>query len=124
MNSFLFRRITLIIPTLFFVVTIVFALLRFIPGDPVLAMLGESAQSADVQAMRKDLMLDRPLLGQYIAYVSNLSHGDLGTSWSFKLPITELILSRLPATMELAIAATLLALLFSFPLGILSAMRP
>src|SRR5437867_12900843 len=109
MNSFLFRRIALIIPTLFFVLTIVFALLRLIPGDPVLAMLGESAQTADVQAMRKDLMLDRPLLDQYGAYVRNLMHGQLGTSWSFKLPITELIISRVPATVELAIAATAIA---------------
>lgn len=124
MKSLLFRRILLTIPILFFVLTIVFALLRLIPGDPVLAMLGESAQAADVQSMRQDLMLDRPLLNQYGAYVRNLMHGQLGTSWSFKLPITELILSRVPATIELAIAATFLALLISFPLGIVSALKP
>ena len=123
MSAFLFRRLALIIPTLFFVLTVVFALLRLIPGDPVLAMLGESAQSADVQAMRKQLMLDRPLAYQYGTYVSHLFRGELGTSWSLKVPIAELLLSRLPATIELAIAATVLALLISFPLGILSALK-
>jgi peptide/nickel transport system permease protein len=124
MNSFVIRRILLTIPTLFFVLTVVFALLRLIPGDPVVAMLGESAQMVDVQAMRKELMLDQPLFSQYINYVSHLLRGELGASWSLKLPIHVLIFSRLPATIELAIAATVIAILISFPLGMLSAMKP
>jgi peptide/nickel transport system permease protein len=117
------RRILLLIPTLLFVITIVFALLRIIPGDPVQAMLGEGAQVADVRAMRKELLLDQPLLKQYGSYLWNLLHGELGTSWSLKMPIAVVLLSRLPATAELAGAAILVALLIALPLGIYSALN-
>lgn len=94
------------------------------PGDPVEAMLGESAQAADVAVMRKQLMLDQPLWKQYGFYLWNVLHGDFGNSWSFQRPVSELILTRVPATVEMAFAGMLVALLIAVPFGILAAKRP
>lgn len=124
MLRFIGRRILLLIPTLFALLTIVFLFLRLIPGDPVEAMLGEGAQAADVTAMRKELMLDQPLLTQYGHYLSRAVRGDFGKSWSFRSPVTDVILSRLPATLELAIGGTLVALLIALPLGMIAARKP
>src|SRR5262249_38784543 len=121
MKRFLFRRILLLIPILFAVVTVVFSFLRLVPGDPVEAMLWEGAQPADVEGMRKALMLDQPLLVQYGHYCWRILHGDLGMSWSLNMPVTSVIAERLPATAELAASAMLVALLIAFPLGIFAA---
>lgn len=118
------RRVLLLIPILFAVVTIVFSFLRFIPGDPVETMLGEGAQPADVAAMRKSLMLDQPLLAQFGHYLGGIFHGDLGQSWSFRMPVTDLILGRLPATLQLALGGMIVAILIAFPLGISAARNP
>ncbi len=87
-------------------------------------MLGEGAQQADVQSMRKQLLLDQPLWRQYVLYLWNVLHGDFGSSWSFQMPVTELILSRFPATAEMAVAGMLIALVIAIPLGILAARHP
>ncbi len=121
MPRFLVRRLLLLVPILFAVATIVFCFLRWIPGDPVEAMLGESSQPADREAMRHALGLDRPLMSQYGHYLLDLSRGDLGQSWSMRTPVTSLLVSRLPATIELAAAGMLIALLIAFPLGIVAA---
>lgn len=123
MLRFIARRILLLIPVLFVLLTIVFLFLRLIPGDPVEAMLGEGAQAADVTAMRKELMLDQPLLSQYGNYLRQALRGDFGKSWSFRSPVTDVILSRLPATLELAIGGTIVALLIALPLGMLAARK-
>ena len=112
------------IPVLFVLLTIVFLFLRLIPGDPVEAMLGEGAQAADVAEMRKELMLDQPLLNQYGNYLGRALRGDFGKSWSFRSPVTEVILSRLPATLELAIGGTIVALIIALPLGMIAARKP
>jgi peptide/nickel transport system permease protein len=121
MLSMIGRRVLLMIPTFFAVVTIVFLFLRLIPGDPVEAMLGEGAQAADIASMRKELMLDQPLLSQYGNYLMRASHGDFGKSWSLRSPVGSVILSRLPATIELAIGGIVVALLIAFPLGMIAA---
>jgi peptide/nickel transport system permease protein len=118
------RRLFLLIPLTFAVLTIVFSFLRIIPGDPVEAMLGESAQPVDVAAMRKQLLLDQPLWRQYTSYLWKALHGDFGNSWSFQMPVTELILSRVPATVEMAMAGMLIAVVLALPLGILAAKYP
>jgi len=100
MTHFLLRRFLFLILVLFSVSTIAFSLLRLIPGDPVEAMLGESAQPVDVLAMRKELLLDQPLAKQFGIYMWRLVHGDMGKSWSFREPVTGLIISRLPATLQ------------------------
>lgn len=111
-------------PVLLAILTVVFSFLRFIPGDPVEAMLGENAQPADVVGMRKELMLDRPLSQQYLQYLWRILHGDLGKSWSLSAPVSGVLLQKLPATVELAVGAMLIAILISFPLGIYAARRP
>jgi peptide/nickel transport system permease protein len=120
---FLARRLALTIPVLLGVATLVFSLIHFIPGDPAQAMLGEAAPQADVEELRKRLGLDRPLLEQYGAFLSGLLRGDLGVSLRTEQPVAAQILERMPATMELAAAAMIVALCFSIPLGIMAAVR-
>jgi ABC-type dipeptide/oligopeptide/nickel transport system permease component len=123
-SQLLSRRLILLLPLSLAVLTIVFSFLRILPGDPVEAMLGEGAQQTDVESMRKQLMLDQPLWRQYLLYLWSILHGDFGSSWSFQMPVTELILSRFPATAEMAIAGMFIALVIAIPLGILAAKNP
>ena len=123
MGRFLARRLVLTIPVLLGVATLVFSLIHLIPGDPAQAMLGEAAPQSDVEELRRQLGLDRPLIQQYVAFLSGLVKGDLGTSLRTGLPVTEQIVERMPATFELAAAAMLVAILFSMPLGIAAAVR-
>ncbi len=108
---------------LFGVSTLVFLLLVLIPGDPVDVVLGESAQAADREAMRTALGLDRPLWERWGGFYLDLLRGDLGESLLRRQPVGELILQRLPATLQLATAAFLLVLLVALPLGVLAARR-
>ena len=121
MLRFLTRRIALTIPVLLGVATLVFSLIHFIPGDPAQAMLGETASAQDVEALRVRLGLDRPLLEQYTAFLRDAVRGDFGTSMRTNQPVTEAIIERLPATLELAMAAMLVAICVSIPLGIAAA---
>ena len=118
------RRLALLVPTLLGVVTLVFAFLHLVPGDPVEIMLGESAAAADVAALRHDLGLDRPLPAQYVRFVARAVQGDLGRSIAFHEPVARVIADRYPATLELAATALGLALLLALPLGVAAAVRP
>jgi ABC-type dipeptide/oligopeptide/nickel transport system permease component len=118
---FVVRRVALTIPVLIGVATLVFALIHLIPGDPAQAMLGEAAPQADVDALRRQLGLDRPLLEQYGDFLAGVVTGDLGTSLRTGAPVLAQIAERLPATFELALAAMLVALAFALPLGIAAA---
>jgi len=120
---FLARRLLLTIPVLIGVATLVFSLIHLVPGDPVQAMLGESASPQDVAQLRAKLGLDRPLLQQYASFAAGVLHGDLGTSLRTNQPVTGVILERMPATLELAVAAMLVAMLIAIPLGIIAAVR-
>jgi len=122
-NRFLLHRLLLLLPTLFGAVTVVFLLIRVVPGDPVEAMLGETASSIDKAALRRELGLDQPLLNQYLRFLSGLAAGDLGRSLYEQATVTELILKRLPATLELTFAAMAVAFFLAFPLGIAAAAR-
>ena len=115
------RRVALTIPVLLGVATLVFALIHLIPGDPAQAMLGEAAPQADVDALRRQLGLDRPLLEQYGDFLAGAITGDLGTSLRTGTPVSAQIAERLPATFELALAAMLVALALALPLGIAAA---
>lgn len=123
MGRFLVRRLALTLPVLVGVATLVFSLIHLVPGDPVQTMLGESASPADVEQLRTRLGLDRPLYVQYGAFVAGLTRGDLGVSLRTSQPVTQLIVERMPATIELALAAMVVAMLISIPLGVLAAMR-
>jgi peptide/nickel transport system permease protein len=120
---FLARRLLLTIPVFFGVATVVFLLIHLIPGDPVQAMLGESAAPADIAVLRGRLGLDRPLIVQYGAFLQGLVTGDLGTSLRTNQTVASTLTERLPATVELAAAAMLFALAFAIPMGTIAAVR-
>ena len=105
------------------VVCLVFFLLHLVPGDPVEVMLGESARPADREALQRALGLDQPLHVQFGQYLASLGRFDLGTSLYSKRPVRDLLLERLPATVELGVAALLVALLLAVPLGVLAAVK-
>jgi ABC-type dipeptide/oligopeptide/nickel transport system permease component len=118
---YLARRLVLTIPVLVGVATLVFALIHMIPGDPAQSMLGESAAPADVDALRHKLGLDRPLAVQYGSFLAGLVKGDLGASLRTGAPVTSQIAERMPATFELAVAAMIVAMVVSIPLGVVAA---
>jgi peptide/nickel transport system permease protein len=121
MARYLLRRLLLTIPVLLGVATLVFSLIHLVPGDPAQAMLGETASQQDVQNLRHQLGLDRPLLTQYGAFLKGVVRGDLGTSFRYNAPVTAQIRERLPNTARLAAAAMLVAIVLAIPLGIVAA---
>jgi len=118
---YLLRRVVLTVPVLLGVATLVFALIHLVPGDPVQAMLGETASAEDVAALRTQLGLDRPLTTQYAAFLRGLAVGDLGRSLRTGQPVLPQLVERLPATAELALAAMAVAVLIAIPLGVAGA---
>jgi peptide/nickel transport system permease protein len=118
---FLIRRLLLTIPVLLGVATLVFSLVHLVPGDPVQAMLGESASPQDVAELRGRLGLDRPLYEQYTGFLKGLATGNLGRSLRTNQPVVAAVAERLPATLELAFAAMLVATIVAIPLGIVAA---
>jgi peptide/nickel transport system permease protein len=122
-KSYLHRRLLLLLPTLFGVLTLVFVLIHLIPGDPVEVMLGESATAADKEELRRRLGLDQPLSAQYRSFLIQLAAGDLGRSLYEQASVADIIRARLPATLELASCAMMAAILVSFPLATLAATR-
>jgi peptide/nickel transport system permease protein len=123
LTRFFVRRLLLTIPVLLGVATLVFSLIHVVPGDPVQSMLGESAAPEDVNDLRRRLGLDRPLYVQYFAFLRGAASGDLGTSLRTNQSVTRAIAERIPATVELAIAAMAVALAIALPLGIVAAVR-
>ena len=123
MKGFCLRRVTILVPTVMGAVTLVFFFLHMIPGDPVEVMLGETAQQADKEKLRAELGLNLPLHLQYGRFIKGVFHGDLGDSYFYRRPVTRVIAERVPATLELALAAFLVAGLIAIPLGIISALR-
>ncbi|MBI5575086.1 MAG: ABC transporter permease [Deltaproteobacteria bacterium] len=124
MRRYILARTAQLVPVVFGVVTIVFLLIHLIPGDPVEIMLGESAVAAQKEELRRDLKLDLPIAEQYAEFLKGLARGDLGLSFRSREPVAREILSRFPATLLLAAASLLVAILVAFPLGVLSALRP
>src|SRR2546430_522500 len=109
------------IPITFGILTLVFSLIHLIPGDPAIQIAGENARPQDVQQVRHALGLDQPLGRQYVNYLRNILHGDLGRSFQTNESVAVQIRQRYPATMQLAFGAMFVALLVAFPLGIISA---
>ena len=123
MRSFLLTRLLSTFIVVLGVITLVFLLIHLVPGDPVQAMLGETATPTDLESLRKALGLDQPLLTQWWVYITNLLQGELGNSLYSKKPILDILLERFPATLELAIAGLLVAVLLALPLGSIAALR-
>jgi peptide/nickel transport system permease protein len=111
------------VPTLLGALTLVFFFTHVLPGDPVEVMLGETAHVVDKEALRRELGLDQPLWIQYSGFIRGLTRGDLGQSLHRRAPVMDLLLSRFPATLELTLAALLVALILAFPLGLSAAFR-
>jgi peptide/nickel transport system permease protein len=123
-TGYVVRRILLAVPILLGVATLVFSLIHLIPGDPVEVMLGTGAGAADVEGLRHQLGLDRPLLEQYAAFLRGLLKADLGMSLRYRDPVASLLAERYPATLALALCSLILALAVALPAGIASALRP
>jgi peptide/nickel transport system permease protein len=123
MTTYILRRIFLSIPVLFGILFATFALGRLIPGDPCRAMLGEKATDTVCNEFNKRHGLDKPILVQFGYYVNEVAHGDFGRSFRFSKPVTDLLIERLPITVELSIAALFVSILIGIPLGVISAVR-
>jgi peptide/nickel transport system permease protein len=122
-GAFLLSRLLSALVVMLGVVCLVFMLIHLVPGDPVDVMLGESAIAADREALRSSLGLDRPITIQLADYLKGVAVLDLGNSLHARQPVTELLASRIPATLELAFAALIISLLVAIPLGILAAVN-
>jgi peptide/nickel transport system permease protein len=117
------RRVAVLVPTLFFVSVLIFSLQKLLPGDAALALAGEEHDPAAVAAIRARYNLDRPAPVQYAIWMGKLLRGDLGESLRNRIPVTELLASKLPVTVELAIGSMLIALAVGIPAGVISAAR-
>jgi peptide/nickel transport system permease protein len=123
MLPYIAKRLLMLIPVVLGVVTLVFFLIHIVPGDPVEIMLGENAQGADLEALRQELKLDRPLGKQYLLYLAGLVRGEMGRSIHSREEVSVMIRGRFPATLILTLAAMMVAVLIAIPLGIVSATR-
>lgn len=123
MIYYVMRRLFNTIPIIFIVLSLVFFVVRLMPGDPAVAILGDYASEKAVNALREQMGLDRPILVQYLEYLSNLLRLDLGRSLIHGIPIKARIFSVLPYTLTLTASGILLGYLFGIPLGISAAVR-
>jgi ABC-type dipeptide/oligopeptide/nickel transport system permease component len=122
-GTFLIQRAIQIVVTLWGISLVVFLLLRLAPGDPVTVMLGDWATPEQVAQMRRDMGLDEPIYVQYGIYLRNLLQGNLGTGIRSQRPALELVVERVPATMQLSVSAFLIAVGIGLPIGIVSAIK-
>ncbi|MGZ4815138.1 MAG: ABC transporter permease [Terriglobales bacterium] len=123
MTKSVLSRLLFTLPVLWLVVSVVFLLIHLVPGDPIQAMLGEGAATADLQAARHAYGLDLPLHTQYLRYWKGVLHGDLGQSIRFSDNVGRIVAARYPYTLELTLASLCVAIVVSIPAGIRSAQR-
>lgn len=123
MLPFLIKRLGFAMITLFSALTLVFVLVRILPGDPAMVILGDQASAANIEALRERLGLDQPLLMQYGTFLIEALQGDLGNSMVTGRPVSEEILAVLPYTLELTIAALILGVILGVPAGVWAAVR-
>ncbi len=121
--AIMLKRMTLIIPNLIGVIIVTFLLTRALPGDPAAYFAGPAATKESVEQIRKSLGLDKPLIVQFGSYVSELAHGNLGTSLTTGQPVLTEIKNRLPASAELTLFGLILSIVIAVPLGILAAVK-
>lgn len=124
MTPYLIRRLGYALFVVWGAVTIIFVVMRFVPGDPASAMLGPTATSEQIEAARTRLGLDQPLLVQYVNYIARAALLDFGDSYRLGGAAIKHVLDKLPATLLLAVSSTLFALLVGFPMGVIAARRP
>jgi peptide/nickel transport system permease protein len=124
MTAYLIRRALGTIPVILLITLLVYSLLQLAPGDPATLLLPEDATEADLVEAKHRWGLDQPFYVQYFYFISSAVRGDLGKSFRFAQPVTELIAVRLPATLELAFFAMLIATVIAIPLGVIAGTRP
>ncbi|GAA0606268.1 ABC transporter permease [Paenochrobactrum glaciei] len=123
MLRYFLNRLLVAIPTLFLISVFVFLLQKLLPGDPILVMAGESRDAETIAFLREKYRMNDPLIWQYIYWLKDVLHGDLGTSLRTGLPVTELIAQKLPVTIQLAVMAMIFATLCGIPAGVISAVK-
>ncbi|WP_254768910.1 ABC transporter permease [Salinilacihabitans rarus] len=123
LGKFLARRILQGVFVLWGVVTILFALRAVSPGDPATLMLGEGASQDLIEHVRREEGLNEPMYVQYLEYLRGIVVGDFGYSWQSRRDVEAMVIERIPATIELAVAATIVAIVIAIPLGVVSATR-
>jgi peptide/nickel transport system permease protein len=123
MGRYISRRLVQLIPTLFGVYTLAFFLMRVLPGDAAKYLAGFRGNAAALAALRAKMNLDEPVFNQYLSFLARLVRLDLGNSYITGQPVTEMIGAAIPVTLQLALMATILALVIGIPLGVLSALR-
>lgn len=123
MVGFIIRRLLQSMIVILMVSFIAFSLLQIVPGDPVVAILGEQASPAQIETMRHEMGLDQPMLVQYQRWFGNVLRGNLGTSIIHKESVASLIASRLPITFHIGLIALILSATISIPAGVISAVR-
>ncbi|NIA71413.1 ABC transporter permease [Pelagibius litoralis] len=117
------KRLLLAVPTLLAMLTVIFVLVRLVPGDPAIAMLGDQATEASLQAMRSQLGLNEPIHVQYVDFLARALSGDFGRSMTSGRTVLEEVLQVLPYTLELTAAALFIGALLGLPLGTWAALR-
>jgi len=123
MFAFLVRRIATIVPTLVFVSMLIFGLQQLLPGDPAIVLAGEDRDPTVVAHLREKMHLDDPLPVRYLYWIKGVLHGDLGESLRMQKPVLELIMEKLPVTLELAALSIVIAFAIGIPAGIVSAVK-
>lgn len=120
---FVLKRLGQTLIVLFCVSIIAFALIRIAPGNPARMVLGDAATDEQIAIMEESMGLNQPLYVQYFKYMSGLFHGDMGTSTTYKAPVSKIIFARFPATLQLTGATILVSLLISIPIGIIAGVK-
>jgi peptide/nickel transport system permease protein len=123
MIAYIIRRLLATVPVMAVVAAFVFLLLRLAPGDPAAVIAGDDATQADIEGLRIKLGLDRPVLEQFVLWISRVLHGDLGISIFSNLPVTELIAQRVEPTLALTLSTLLVAVCLAVPIGVLAAWK-
>lgn len=123
MRAYLLKRLALLVPVLLGLSLLTFALSHLVPGDPAILAAGQGATREQVELIRREFALDRPVLEQYVRYMAGLLRGDWGRSVLSRRPVLEDLRIYLPATLELALVAMALATVTGLPLGVASAVR-
>jgi peptide/nickel transport system permease protein len=121
--AYIARRFLLTIPAMLAMSIIVFSIIRLVPGDPVMVILGLRATPESIATLREQLHLNDPLVEQYIRWLGDLLRGNLGVDYRTHEPIRDMLLTRLPVTLEVAVLGMLMSALIGIPLGILAATR-
>ena len=124
MGTYLLRRLVGTIPVMVLISLLVFLLIQAAPGDPTLMLLGEDSTAEDIAEARERWGLDQPVYVQYIKFFMSAAQGNLGRSFKYDEPVLDVIINRIPATLELAAASLIIAVIFAIPLGVWAAAKP